>query len=162
MSLLNEITCKLLNNNSLKNKLDEWKSENQKIVFTNGCFDLLHPGHIDYLSRARKLGDKLIIGLNSDDSVSRLKGPQRPINNQNDRAFMLAAYSFVDAIILFEEDTPYKLISTVKPDFLVKGGDYSTENIVGADLVQSAGGQVVILPFLDGYSSSSIISKILS
>jgi D-glycero-beta-D-manno-heptose 1-phosphate adenylyltransferase len=161
MNLIDEIRGKLLNNDLLMQRLDEWKQDNLKVVFTNGCFDLLHPGHVDYLSRARKLGDRLVIGLNSDSSVSRLKGQNRPINNENDRAFMLAAYSFIDAIILFEEDTPYNLISVVKPHYLVKGGDYSPETVVGADIVENLGGKVIILPFIDGYSSSKLISIIL-
>lgn len=138
---------------------DNWKDKT--IVFTNGCFDIIHSGHINYLSRARDLGDKLIIGLNSDDSVRRLKGPSRPINNAKDRAYLLAAFAFVDAIVIFDEDTPFELISIIKPSILVKGGDYTKETIVGADLVENSGGKVVVLPFLPGYSSTNIIEKIL-
>lgn len=130
------------------------------IVFTNGCFDILHTGHLNYLERARALGDRLVIGLNSDDSVRRLKGDERPINTLNDRALMLASLMFVDAVIPFEEDTPYRLISDVLPDVLVKGGDYLAENIVGADIVTQHGGKVEVLQFIDGFSTTSIIEKI--
>lgn len=129
-------------------------------VFTNGCFDVLHRGHVTYLAAARDLGDCLIVGLNSDSSVKRLKGENRPINNENDRALVLAALSFVDYIILFEEDTPKNLIEQVKPDILVKGGDYQIENIVGADFVTQNGGKVLTIPFVDGYSSTKIIQSL--
>ncbi len=138
----------------------EWKEIGQKIVFTNGCFDLLHQGHIAYLSQAKDLGGKLIIGLNSDSSIKRLKGDSRPINDESSRAIMLAALGFVDAIILFNEDTPLRLISTLLPDVLVKGGDYTKEQIVGAEEVEQHGGEVRTIPFLDGFSSTRIIQKI--
>lgn len=140
--------------------LEKWKAENQKIAFTNGCFDLLHPGHMDYLSKARDLGDILVVGLNSDQSVQRLKGPQRPIQNQDTRAMMLAALAFVDLIVLFDEDTPIQLIDTLKPDILIKGGDYSISTVVGAKEVLSNGGKVEIIPFLEGYSTTKLIEKI--
>ncbi|OIP02599.1 MAG: D-beta-D-heptose 1-phosphate adenosyltransferase [Bacteroidetes bacterium CG2_30_33_31] len=140
---------------------NQWKSIGLKIVFTNGCFDILHLGHIDYLSKARDLGDKLIIGLNSDESVKRIKGKSRPIQDENSRAFILAAFGFVDAVILFDEDTPYNIISKLLPNVLVKGSDYALNEIVGANLVIASGGIVETINFLDGYSSSSIINKII-
>ncbi|MBN2745146.1 MAG: D-glycero-beta-D-manno-heptose 1-phosphate adenylyltransferase [Bacteroidales bacterium] len=154
------ISGKLFESKELVKRIELWRSEKETIVFTNGCFDILHPGHIDYLFKARLLGDKLVIGLNSDDSVSRLKGPTRPINSETFRATMLAAFAFVDAIVIFNEDTPYQLISNLLPDILVKGGDYSKETIVGADVVENNGGKVVVLPFLEGFSTSNIINKI--
>lgn len=131
-----------------------------KIVFTNGCFDILHPGHIRYLSAARDMGDFLVIGLNSDDSVSRLKGPARPIQKQDVRAELMAALHIVDAIVIFDEDTPLELISFLKPDVLVKGGDYTINTIVGADVVQNNGGRVEVIPFEDGYSTTTLIETI--
>ena len=131
-----------------------------EIVFTNGCFDLLHPGHIRYLAQARDLGDFLIIGLNSDDSVSRLKGPERPIQPETVRAEMLAALHVVDAVVIFNEDTPLELITALKPDILVKGGDYTPETVVGADVVTAHGGRVEIIKFETGYSTTDLISKI--
>ena len=145
---------------SLKTQVKEWKSEGKKVVFTNGVFDLVHIGHLTYLSKAAELGDKLIIGLNSDSSVKRLKGESRPINDQNSRAALLASFFFVDAVVLFEEDTPLNLISTLLPDVLIKGADYSIENIVGAKEVIANGGEVKTITFVDGYSSTSIIQKI--
>ena len=134
------------------------RNENHNVVFTNGCFDVLHRGHVTYLAAARDLGDCLVVGLNSDASVRRLKGESRPINNENDRSLVLAALSFIDYIILFEEDTPKNLIEQVRPDILVKGGDYKIEDIVGADFVQKNGGKVLTIPFVDGYSSTKIIN----
>lgn len=131
--------------------------EEKKIIFTNGCFDLLHRGHIYYLAKAREMGDVLVIGLNSDSSVYRLKGEGRPLNNQNARAEVLGALGMVDYIILFEEDTPLNLINTVKPDLLIKGGDYKIEDIVGYKEVISRGGEVLTIPILPGYSTTSII-----
>lgn len=131
----------------------------KKVVFTNGCFDILHRGHLEYLQAAADLGDILVVGLNSDASVKRLKGENRPINNQNDRAFALASLVFVDAVIIFDEDTPLELIQRVKPNVLVKGGDYSIGNIVGADFVKNIGGEVQVIPFVDGYSTTQIIDK---
>lgn len=151
---------KIWTNEAIGERLADWKTNGDKIVFTNGCFDILHSGHLDYLERAGKLGNRLIIGLNSDASVSRLKGPERPINALGDRARMLASLMFVDAVIPFEEDTPYSLISQVMPDVLVKGGDYLAESIVGADIVTANGGHVEVLPFIAGFSTTSIIDKI--
>ncbi len=136
------------------------RNTSDKVAFTNGCFDILHLGHLDYLGKAADLGDKLIIGLNTDASVQRLKGPSRPINNQEARAQMLAALSFVDAVILFNEDTPYELIKTIQPDVLVKGADYSVKEIVGHDIVLAKGGEVIPIDLLEGYSTTDIIEKL--
>lgn len=162
MTRKERIQSKIIQLSLLKPMLAMWRFKGKKIVFTNGCFDLLHPGHIDYLSRARDLGDVLVIGLNSDASVQRIKGSSRPILDEKSRGLILAALSFTDAIILFDEDTPLELIRVVKPDILVKGGDYIAQNIVGYDIVTQNGGQVVILPFLEGFSTTSIEKKILS
>lgn len=137
------------------------KSQNKKIVFTNGCFDIIHSGHVDYLKKARKLGDTLIVGLNSDNSVKSIKGQKRPINNQEDRANVLGAFYFVDYIVIFEENTPYELIKLIKPDILVKGADWQSKQIVGQDVVEKSGGKVVLIDYLQGRSTTSIIDKIL-
>ena len=136
------------------------KAERKKIVFTNGCFDLLHVGHVRYLAQAKKLGDFLIIGLNSDSSVKELKGEDRPINSFEDRATLLSAIESVDLVIMFEEQTPENLIKDIVPDILVKGGDYNIEDIVGYQTVIQNGGQVKTLSFYDGYSSTNYINKI--
>ena len=141
--------------------ISEWKKK-ETIVFTNGCFDLLHLGHIDYLSKAKDLGSKLVIGLNSSDSVKRLKGPSRPINSNESRSFLLAALEFVDLVILFEEETPINLISNILPNVLVKGGDYTYQTIIGAKEVSGYGGEVKSIPFLEGYSTTNIVAKIQS
>lgn len=156
MSLLQSIESKIITTE----RWDSLHSQYKQVVFTNGCFDVIHRGHITYLAKARELGDCLVVGLNSDASVKRLKGETRPINRENDRAFVLAALQFIDYIILFEEDTPQELIKQVKPNILVKGGDYQIENIVGADFVLANGGQVLTLPFVDGFSSTKIIQSI--
>jgi rfaE bifunctional protein nucleotidyltransferase chain/domain len=153
---------KILDLKSMSNHVRTWQAEGQKVVFTNGVFDLLHTGHITYLAKAAELGDKLIIGLNADSSVKRIKGEDRPVNHQNGRAMLLAALFFVDAIVIFEEDTPHKLITALLPDILVKGADYEIENIVGAKEVLANGGEVKTISFVDGYSSTSIINKIRS
>lgn len=132
------------------------------IVFTNGCFDILHIGHIDYLTQAKNLGDILVVGLNSDESVQRLKGETRPIYPQNERAAILDALKPVDFVVIFEDDTPLNLIKAVKPDILVKGGDYNPENIVGADFVANNGGKVVVIPYIEGKSTSNTLKKILN
>ena len=132
----------------------------RKVVFTNGCFDLVHQGHIDYLSKARDLGDVLVVGLNTDASVRRLKGPRRPINDEYSRALLLASMLFVDYVVLFGEDTPYELIKTLQPDILVKGSDYKPEDIVGYDIVMAKGGKVETLDFLPGFSTTAIEQKI--
>lgn len=138
---------------------DQFRQEN-RLVFTNGCFDILHQGHLHLISAARALGDKLIIGLNTDDSVKRLKGKNRPIKDQDTRAMILASLVYVDYVILFDEDTPLELIRQIKPNILVKGGDYKIEDIVGYDIVTAYGGSVQTIPFLEGFSSSSLIDKL--
>ena len=153
-----DIERKIIGRNFFSEKAHELHQ--QKIVFTNGCFDVLHFGHVRYLLEAKKLGDILVVGLNSDDSVRRLKGPSRPINGEKERAFVLAALSFVDYVVLFEEDTPENLIKSVRPDVLVKGGDYALDQIVGADFVTQNGGTVTTIPFVEGYSSSHIIEQL--
>ncbi|MBS1491618.1 MAG: D-glycero-beta-D-manno-heptose 1-phosphate adenylyltransferase [Bacteroidetes bacterium] len=137
-----------------------WQKAGQKVVFTNGCFDLLHLGHVDYLEKARNLGDQLVLGLNTDSSVSRFKGPERPLQDQNSRARVLAALEFVNLIVLFDEDTPFNLISKLVPDILVKGSDYLADNIVGADVVKQNGGVVKTIDFVPGYSTTHIVEKI--
>jgi len=151
---------KIFSPTALQNQLAEWKDQGDKIVFTNGCFDLVHLGHVDYLEKARKLGDRLVIGLNSDDSVAQLKGAGRPIIDEQSRARILAAMEFVDAVVLFGEETPYDMIGAVVPDILVKGDDYLAEDIVGSDIVSNKGGQVVTIPLVKGYSTSDIIARI--
>jgi rfaE bifunctional protein nucleotidyltransferase chain/domain len=145
---------------TLKSKVEFWQSEGDKVVFTNGVFDLLHIGHITYMAKAANLGDKLIIGLNADSSVKRLKGPDRPVNDQTNRAALLAALFFVDGIVVFEEDTPLNLITALLPDILVKGADYTIDNIVGAKEVLANGGEVLTIDLVEGYSSTSIIQRI--
>jgi len=143
-----------------KDTRDAWATATKKVVFTNGCFDLLHPGHVRYLEDAKALGDVLIIGLNADESISRLKGASRPINPLKDRAHMLMGLKAVDLVVSFEEDTPLNLIQTLLPDVLVKGGDYLPDDIVGAKEVREHGGEVIVVPFLDGYSSTNLINRI--
>jgi D-beta-D-heptose 7-phosphate kinase/D-beta-D-heptose 1-phosphate adenosyltransferase len=139
-------------------------TSNKTIVFTNGCFDIIHKGHISYLRESRELGDILIIGLNSDKSIKRLKGSERPLNNQDDRAFVLEAMDFVDYIVIFDQDTPLDLINTIKPDIYTKAGDYTLDNIIGpgigADNITSYGGEVRLIEFQSGYSSTAIINTI--
>lgn len=150
---------RVLNDSNLTASVDAYKKENKKIVFTNGCFDLLHIGHVTYLEEAKSLGDILIVGINTDASVRVLKGPTRPIQNENDRCAILAALKAVDHTVLFAEDTPLNLIKKIKPDVLVKGGDWKIEQIVGSDFVMSYGGQVKSLNFIDGKSTTAIIEK---
>ncbi|GAB6071926.1 D-glycero-beta-D-manno-heptose 1-phosphate adenylyltransferase [Venenivibrio stagnispumantis] len=141
--------------------IEEERKKGKKIVFTNGCFDIIHAGHVDYLEKAKKLGDFLVVGLNSDNSVKRLKGNTRPINPQEYRKKVLEGLKAVDLVVIFEEDTPENLIKAIKPDILVKGGDWKIENIVGADFVKSYGGQVLTIDFIYDISTSKIIKKIL-
>ena len=154
------IAQKIISRKDVPALFDSSLRKDHKLVFTNGCFDILHKGHLHLLSAARGLGDKLIIGLNTDDSVRRLKGENRPVKDQDTRAEILASLVFVDYVILFDEDTPLELIQLVKPDILVKGGDYKAEEIVGYDVVTSNGGHVQTIPFLKGFSSSSLIEKL--
>ena len=160
MSQWNKLQSKVYNTKTLELQISEWRKKKHKLVFTNGCFDLLHLGHVDYLAKARDLGDKLIIGLNTDSSVSRIKGPLRPVKDQESRATILAAMQFVDAVIFFDQETPIDLITWVQPDVLVKGGDYTLEGIVGHEIVLEKGGEVKTIPFVEGYSSSKLIDNI--
>jgi D-glycero-beta-D-manno-heptose 1-phosphate adenylyltransferase len=140
---------------------DQYRTDNQQIVFTNGCFDIVHLGHIDYLEKARALGHKLILGLNTDASVSRIKGPLRPVVNEYARARLMAALAFVDVVTLFDEPTPLELIEALRPDILVKGDDYTVATIVGADFVLANGGNVETIALVPGYSTTSLIKKIV-
>lgn len=160
MSFFSTIESKIQTPEQISETLSAWRAKGEKIVFTNGCFDLLHYGHLHYLAQARDLGDRLVIGLNSAGSVRRLKGPKRPINDELTRTHMLAALAVVDAVVVFEEDTPINLIRHVLPDILVKGGDWKPEQIVGSDVVLARGGQVFSLPYIDGYSTTNIEQKI--
>ncbi len=140
--------------------IEEKKKEGKKIVFTNGCFDIIHAGHVDYLEKAKSLGDFLVVGLNSDESVRKLKGEGRPVNPQEERKKVLSALKPVDLVIIFDEDTPERLIKEIKPDVLVKGGDWKIENIVGADFVRSYGGEVYTIDFVYNTSTTKIINKV--
>lgn len=155
------IKRKIVSKEDISPLLAQWRLKSQKIVFTNGCFDILHQGHIDYLSKAADLGDKLIIGLNTDSSVKmQKKGDERPIQDEDSRAVILAALSFTDAIVFFSEETPLSLIELIKPDVLVKGSDYEIRDIVGSEVVLQKGGEVKTIDFLPGFSTSSIVEKI--
>ncbi|MBP7194461.1 MAG: D-glycero-beta-D-manno-heptose 1-phosphate adenylyltransferase [Candidatus Cloacimonetes bacterium] len=151
---------KIFSLNELKDVLGLYRNTGGRIVFTNGCFDIMHAGHAQYLEEARAMGDVLIVAMNSDASVRRLKGPKRPVIGQQDRALMLAALESVDYVVIFEEDTPYEVIKILEPDLLVKGGDWTPDQIVGADIVLARGGEVKSLPFRPGLSTSSIIERI--
>jgi len=154
------IQNKIYSVEAIKSQLNIWRFKDKKIVFTNGCFDLLHLGHIDYLSKAADFGDIMIIGLNSDKSVTHIKGSNRPITDEKSRSAILASLFFVDAIILFDEATPRNLIEIIQPDVLIKGSDYKAEDIVGYDIVKAKGGQIITLDFLPGYSTTIIENKI--
>ena len=160
MSQFNTLKNKVFSLENLKVQVENWKATGEKVVFTNGCFDIIHQGHIEVLARTADLGTKLIVGLNSDSSIQKLKNENRPIIQQQSRAILLASFSFVDAVVLFSEDTPINLISTLKPDILAKGGDYEISTIVGHKVVQENGGQVILVPFVEGFSSTAIIDKI--
>ena len=153
-----------MENKKLKNlpellvQLQQDKYSGQKIVFTNGCFDILHKGHVAYLQAAKDLGDKLVLGLNSDQSVQKLKGPKRPLNNQEDRAFVLAGLESIDYIVVFYEETPHELLAEVRPDILVKGGDYKVEEVIGREFAS----QTILIDFVEGYSTTKTISKMKS
>jgi len=151
---------KIYSLNELEDVLVLYRNTGGRIVFTNGCFDIMHAGHAQYLEEARAMGDVLIVAMNSDASVRRLKGPKRPVIGQQDRALMLAALESVDYVVIFEEDTPYEVIKILEPDLLVKGGDWTPDQIVGADIVLARGGEVKSLPFRPGLSTSSIIERI--
>jgi rfaE bifunctional protein nucleotidyltransferase chain/domain len=160
MDKIQWIKNKIVSRDVLVHRVNGWRTVNKKIVFTNGCFDILHHGHIDYLAKAASLGNMLVVGVNTDASVRKLKGKDRPVNHQDDRAFQLASLMFVDAICMFEEDTPQTLIELLRPDVLAKGGDYTIDRIVGADFVLGTGGQVEIIPFVEGYSTTALIDHI--
>ena len=157
---LNKLKAKIFNIKDLSKIINEWRLNGDKIVFTNGCFDLIHLGHLEILARSADLGDKLIVGINSDMSIKKIKGNSRPIIEEDSRAKQLAAIEFVDAVILFNEDTPYDLINVLKPDVLTKGGDYKKNDIVGNQLINKEHGKVVIIPLTQGYSTTSILEKI--
>lgn len=154
------IPLKIFSRQQIIQKVAQWRAIGKKIAFTNGVFDILHEGHIFSLSQAAKEADTLVVGLNSDDSVKRLKGNDRPVNNQNSRALVLASLQAVDAVVLFEEDTPLQLITAILPDVLVKGGDYTVDQIAGANEVIANGGRVVINPILEGFSTTNIINRV--
>ncbi|MAR40456.1 MAG: D-glycero-beta-D-manno-heptose 1-phosphate adenylyltransferase [Flavobacteriales bacterium] len=160
MTNLQKIKSKIYNLPELVEQSKIWRGVREKIVFTNGCFDLIHKGHVEVLANIADLGDKLIIGLNSDSSIQRLKGENRPIIDENSRAMLLASLQFIDAIVLFSEDTPQKLIETIVPDILAKGGDYKVEEIVGHEVVLQNRGEVILVPFIDGFSTTNIVDKI--
>ena len=162
MSFHNQLKEKIVSQDQALKELKTWREKNKKIVFTNGCFDIIHPGHIDYLSQARDLGDILVLGLNTDQSVRRLnKGSNRPINDERTRAYVLAGLASVDLIVFFDEQTPYNLIKLLQPNVLVKGKDYEVEKIIGFHILKENGGEVITIPFLEGYSTSSLIKKII-
>ncbi|MEP7267178.1 MAG: D-glycero-beta-D-manno-heptose 1-phosphate adenylyltransferase [Saprospiraceae bacterium] len=147
---------------TIRELISDWRNHSNKIVFTNGCFDILHLGHVDYLEKAKNLGDKLIVGLNSDRSVSAIKGPSRPIQDETCRSGVMASLASVDAVIIFDENTPLELIESLKPDILVKGGDWHLDKIIGADIVFALGGDVKTIPIIQGYSTTLIEQKIKS
>lgn len=160
MKELSLVTDKIQERKNLSELAAQWRHAGKKIVFTNGCFDILHRGHLQILSDAAASGDILVVGLNTDASVKRLKGDQRPVNEESFRALMMASLQIVDAVTLFDEDTPLELIRALQPDVIVKGGDYSISNVVGADEVISRGGEVKIVPFVKGYSTTALIEAI--
>jgi len=154
------LNSKILDKERLLVKLTDWKEENKKIVFTNGCFDLIHLGHIEIIARSADLGDILIIGVNTDNSIKKLKGKNRPIVEEISRAKQLAALEFVDAVVLFDQDTPIDLIKMINPNIITKGGDYNTDQVIGNDIVTQNDGEVIIIPLTQGYSTTSILEKI--
>lgn len=160
MSKLDVVQSKIIDIKDIDSYLTYWNLKNQKIVFTNGCFDILHRGHVEYLAQAANYGNVLVIGLNTDNSVRKIKGDNRPVQDEIARATVLASLQFVTAVILFDEDTPYNLIKKIQPDVLIKGSDYKIEDIVGYDIVQAKGGNVVTIDFIEGYSTTTIIEKL--
>jgi rfaE bifunctional protein nucleotidyltransferase chain/domain len=159
LNKLELIQNKIYNLETLSRLVSQWHMLSKKVVFTNGCFDIIHQGHNTYLLQAAEHGNKMIVAVNSDSSVKKLKGEKRPVVDQYSRAFNLACNTYIDAVIIFDEETPLNLITTLKPDVLVKGGDYTIDTIVGAKEVMNYGGKIEIIPFLDGYSTTSIIEK---
>ncbi len=154
------ISEKIMSREQLIQRVNTWRSERLTIVFSNGCFDIIHPGHAQYLAAAAALGSRLVIGVNTDESVKKLKGAARPVISENERCLLLASFQFVDAVCLFDEDTPLKLIESIIPDILVKGKDYTIDQIVGADVVLQHGGKVETIELVEGFSTSSLIEKI--
>ena len=160
MDKLNIIQSKIIDVDNIESYLTYWNFKNQKVVFTNGCFDILHRGHVEYLAQAASHGDVLIIGVNTDRSVRRIKGETRPVQDEYARAILLASLSFVSAVVLFDDDTPKNLIKRIQPDVLIKGSDYSVKDIVGSDIVAAKGGKIITIDFIEGYSTTSIIEKL--
>ena len=160
MPLISKVREKIITTDNLVLKVSQWKKNKMKVAFTNGCFDILHLGHLEILTKSKEFGDRLIVAVNSDESVRKLKGKERPINDFQTRSNILASFSFVDYVVEFSDDTPKKLIQIIKPDFLIKGGDYKKKDIVGNDIVSSYGGETIIIPLIDGLSSTNIINKI--
>jgi D-glycero-beta-D-manno-heptose 1-phosphate adenylyltransferase len=160
MKNLEIASAKIYSREAVVRQVAIWRFKGKKIVFTNGCFDILHLGHLEYLAKSRDLGDVLVVGLNSDASVTGIKGPGRPINYGHSRAVALASLSFVSAVVFFDEETPYELIKLVKPDILVKGNDYTPEQIVGSDVVLGSGGKVETIELTEGFSTTGLIEKI--
>jgi len=159
LSKKESVQAKILSREAAARLCSGWKVKGHKIVFTNGCFDILHPGHIHLLLEAAAQGDRLILGLNTDASVKRLKGAGRPVNDEQSRALVIAAQAYVDAVTLFDEDTPLELIQSLRPDVIVKGGDYTPETVAGREVVDAYGGKVVIVPTLEGFSTTGIINR---
>lgn len=161
MSFNSSLRSKLITKENARLLLGGLRMKGKKIIFTNGCFDVLHPGHVDYLTKARDLGDFMVLGLNTDSSVKRLgKAPNRPVNNEQARALVLAGLTCIDAVVLFDENTPYELIDYLQPDVVVKGNDYKPEEVVGYDIMKARGGQVVTIPLLEGFSTTKLIDKL--
>ena len=160
MPLISKVREKIITTDNLVLKVSQWKKNKMKVAFTNGCFDILHLGHLEILTKSKEFGDRLIVAVNSDESVRKLKGEERPINDFQTRSNMLASFSFVDYVVEFSDDTPKKLIQIIKPDFLIKGGDYKKKDIVGNDIVSSYGGETIIIPLIDGLSSTNTINKL--
>ena len=157
---LNKLQSKIYTLDQLIDKVSNWKDQNKKIVFTNGCFDLIHLGHVEVLARSSDLGDKLIVAINSDESIAKIKGTNRPIIEEESRVKQIAALDFVDAVILFQQDTPIKIISSITPNVITKGGDYKISDVVGYESVQENNSEVAIIPLTQGYSTTSILDKI--
>ena len=160
MNHFESLQQKIIPNDKLDTILNDWKSKNYKIVFTNGCFDILHRGHVEYLSKAATFGDVMIVGLNSDSSVKSIKGPERPVQDERTRSLVMASLQYVAAVTLFGENTPYELIKRVQPDYLVKGADYNPEDIVGYDIVKAKGGEIKTIELVEGHSTTGIINKL--
>ena len=157
---LNKLQSKIYTLDQLIDKVSNWKDQNKKTVFTNGCFDLIHLGHVEVLARSSDLGDKLIVAINSDESIAKIKGTNRPIIEEESRVKQIAALDFVDAVVLFDQDTPINIISLITPNIITKGGDYKTSNVVGHKIIQDNNGEVAIIPLTQGYSTTSILDKI--